>query len=349
MAAVARAAGVSKNTVSLVLRHSPQIPAQTQKRIQRIIKKLGYQKNPVVAHLMVQLRQSRSPRYQASIALLNAHRDPHAFTRHPTIPDYIEGCKKRATQLGYTLDPFWLHDPEIDGIKMGRILQARNIQGAILVGLMDENKLPERYASLWKRIACVVTGVRTENPTLSFCCTDHHSIALGAFQQALRLGYQRPALVLDAKIDALVEGRFTSGILIGQRALPKKNQIPGFYDVPTARQNPAIFHRWLRHWKPDVIFTLYDTVHTWIKMAGMRIPHDIGVIQLEVRRQHKGQAGMRQNNDLVGAAAVDMVVQLIHSGVNDLPRIPTATMVEGSWVHGKTIRVRSTTYCLKQK
>jgi LacI family transcriptional regulator len=341
MSTIARAAGVSKNTVSLVLRNSPQIPAETKKRIQKVIQKMGYRKNPVVSHLMVQLRQSRSPRYQATIALLNANRNRDAFTRHPTIPDYVQGCERRAAQLGYTLDTFWLNDPNLDGTILGRILQARNIQGAIIVGLMDENRLPGCYSSLWKQVACVVTGVRTENPTLPFCCTDHHSIALQAFQQALRLGYQRPGLVLDAKIDALVEGRFTSGILIGQRQLPKKNQIPGFYNIPLARQDPAIFHRWLQRWKPDVIFTLYDNVHAWIQSAGRQVPRDIGIIQLEVRRQHKDQAGMRQNNDLVGAAAVDMVVQMIQSGLHDLPRIPTATLVEGTWVKGKTIRIQA--------
>jgi LacI family transcriptional regulator len=341
MSAVARAAGVSKNTVSLVLRHSPQIPAQTQERVQQVIKKMGYRKNPVVAHLMVQLRQSRSPRYQATIALLNAHRNQHAFTRHPTIPDYIEGCEKRATQLGYTLDPFWLHDPTLDGAKLGRILDARNIQGAIIVGLMDENRLPERFSSLWGKIACVVTGVRTEDPTLPFCCTDHHAVALLAFQEALRLGYRRPALVLDHKIDALVEGRFTSGILIGQRELPPRQRIPGFYEVQLAQNDPPIFHRWLNRWKPDVLFTLYDNVLDWINLAGLRVPRDIGIIQLEVRRRHKAQAGMRQNNDLVGAAAVDMVIQFIHLGIQHLPRIPTATLVEGTWIPGKTVRKSS--------
>src|SRR5471030_3130953 len=187
MSDIARRAGVSKNTVSLALRADPQIPEKTRRRIQRLAQGMGYQKNPTVAHLMAQLRKSRSPSFQSTLALLNASLDPAAFTRHPTIPVYVKGCRRRAAQLGYSLDEFWLHDKNLDGHRLNKILRARSIRGAIVVGLMKENRLPARFLPTWKEFHTVVTGVRTHDPTLSFACADHHILALKAFEQALRL------------------------------------------------------------------------------------------------------------------------------------------------------------------
>ena len=211
MSDIALRAGVSKNAVSLALRHDPQIPEKTRRRIERVARSMGYKKNPTVTHLMAQLRMARAPAFQASLALLNANQDVAAFTRHPTIPIYVSGCRRRAADLGYSLDEFWLHDPQLNGERLDKILRARNIKGAIVVGLMKENRLPEKFQSTWAAFPIVVTGVRTREPALSFACTDHHMLALKAFQKALELGYRRPALVLDHVIDGLTFQRGRAG------------------------------------------------------------------------------------------------------------------------------------------
>ncbi|HEY8966041.1 MAG TPA: LacI family DNA-binding transcriptional regulator, partial [Candidatus Methylacidiphilales bacterium] len=189
MADIAKAVGLSKNTVSLALRNSPQIPAATRERIAKAARRLGYRKNPTVSHLMAVLRSDRSPRFQANLAVINAHQDRDAFRSHPTIPTYLEGCRRRARDLGYGIESFWLHDPELDGPRLLRILRARGIRGIVIIGLMRENRLPERFLPVWEAFPTAVTGVRTVSPSLPFACTDHHALALAAFEQALRAGY----------------------------------------------------------------------------------------------------------------------------------------------------------------
>ena len=103
MSTVAERAGVSKNTVSLALRHDPQIPLETRRRIERVAKSLGYAKNPVVSQLMTELRKAHPAGYRRTLALLNANQDPHAFTSHPTVPAYVDGCRRRAAFHGYKL------------------------------------------------------------------------------------------------------------------------------------------------------------------------------------------------------------------------------------------------------
>jgi len=338
MSDIAQRAGVSKNAVSLALRGDPQIPEKTRRHIERVAKSMGYQKNPTVTHLMAQLRMSRAPAFQASLALLNANQDVAAFTRHPTIPIYVSGCHRRAQELGYSLDEFWLHDPELNGERLNKILRARSIKGAIVVGLMKENRLPEKFQSTWEAVPTVVTGVRTRDPALSFACTDHHMLALKAFQQALELGYRRPALVLDHVIDGLTDGRFSAGVQVAQAGLPALNRTRPFYFVEEARQKPALFHRWFEQEKPDALLTLYNVVRDWLKD-----PREVGLIQLEWRSRSPEWAGMNQHNDVVGEAAVDMVIGMIHRGETGVPDFPRGTLVGSTWVDGKTARTLSAT------
>jgi len=335
---IARAAGVSKNTVSLALRNDSQIPEETRIRIRRIAETLGYRKNPTVAHLMAQLRKGATKRHRATLALLNANEDSEAFTTHPTIPTYVKGCFRYAEQGGYSLDEFWLHDPRLDGERLNKILHARGIRGVIVIGLMRQNRLPERFAATWRAFPAVVTGVRTREPALSFACTDHHILAMRAVEKALSLGYQRPALVLDEVIDHLVEGRFTSGYLIAQQSLPKSRCLRPFYAVSEARNNPERFFDWFRREKPDLILTLYHVVRRWLGKLSIRVPEDVGLIQLEWRPDHADWAGMNQHNDIVGEAAMEMLVGMIHNNEQGVPLFPRATLIGSTWQPGRTVR-----------
>jgi LacI family transcriptional regulator len=335
---IARAAGYSKNTISLALRGDRQVPEVTRERIRKIADKMGYQPNAVLSQLMAQLRLIRTKQFRATIALVNSNRDPEAFRRHPTIPTYVEGCEKRAAKLGYSLDRFWLHDPALNSQRWLRILQTRGIKGVVLVGLMDTNHLPDQLRPVWEQLPTVVTGVRTRDPALSFCCVDHHNLALVAVERALALGYRRPGLVLDDVIDALVERRFSAGYITAQRALPAADHMPIFNERPGAADEPKRFGQWLERHQPDVVLTLYNNVLDWLKAAGRRVPDDIGVIQLEWRAARPEIAGMNQHNLVTGEAAIDMVVSQIHNNEVGLQEFPRATLIGATWIDGASVR-----------
>lgn len=338
MQTIADQVGFSKNTVSLALRGDPSISAATRELIKKTADKLGYQPNAIVSHLIAQLRAGRTARFQAKLALINAHRDPKAFRTHATIPAYVAGCERRGLQLGYTFDSFWLHDPKLKAESLIRILRTRGIKGIIIVGLMDHNQLPPHLQSVWREFPCVVTGVRTRDPALSFSCVDHHDLVIQAFERALALGYQRPALVVEERIDRLVEGRFSGAMLTAQQSLPAARRVPAFMQPQQARSEGKPFQQWFNRHKPDVLLSLYNIVFPWLKAGGRRVPQDVGVIQLEWRASHPEIAGINQHNDAVGEAAVDMVVGQIHRNESGIPAFPRATLIGASWVDGSSVR-----------
>lgn len=332
MSDVARRAGVSKNTVSLALRSDPQIPETTRKRIARIAAGMGYRRNPVVGELMARLHAGGSRRFQSTLALVNAHTDRSAFSAHPTIPLYVRGCRRRADELGYRLDEFWMHEPAVPARRLVQIFNARGITGGIIVGLMKENRIPEPFLPVVEAFPFVVTGVRTRDPALSFACADHHMVALRAFEKVVEAGYRRPGLVLDREIDALVDFRFSAGYRAAQQAVPARRRLKPFFDVRGAREDGGIFRRWLLGQRPDVIFTLYNEVRDWVEREGFKVPVDIALVQYEWRESRPEWPGMNQHNDLSGQAAVDMLVGMVHRGERGPPPFPLATLIGPSWV-----------------
>ena len=339
MAQVAAHAGVSKNTVSLALRGSPRISPETRSVVEAAAAAIGYRRNAAVGCLMAELRRTGSARFEATLALLNANEDREAFRTHPTVPVYVAGARKRAAELGYGLDEFWLQDPAISGKRLASILRARGIRGALVVGLLRSNQLPERMRAVWDEFPAVVTGVRVRSPELSFAGSDQYSLALKAYAHAWELGYRRPALVLDPVIDALIDGRFTAGYLIGQqRFRGGAEALVPFTKIAEARKDMTHFSAWLKKVRPDVLFTLYHEVERWLSVCGVAVPGQIGLIQYEWRPQRSYWAGMDQRNDLVGEAAVDLVVSMIHNGQQGVPERAIATQVTSQWVMGGTVR-----------
>ncbi|MEM6820726.1 MAG: LacI family DNA-binding transcriptional regulator [Verrucomicrobiota bacterium] len=334
---IADQVGVSKNAVSLALRNDPSISEAMRKKIRAMAEKHGYRRNPVFGELMSQMRIKSKSASQANLGLINGNQSAAAFKKHATVPSYVQGCRRRAKALGYSLDTFWLFEPGVSGSRWLEILEARGIRGIVLVGMMKENRLPAQFLEVVERIPCVVTGVRTRQPALSFACVDHFILALRAFEKSLELGYRRPALVLDRVIDELVDTRFSAGFYAGQELLPKARRLRPFFQVQQAKHDPSLFHEWLEREKPDVIFTLYNVVHDWLRALKLGIPSEIGLIQLEWRSNCPEWAGMNQHNDIVGEFAIDMLIGMIHRGESGVPEFPRGTLIGPSWREGKTV------------
>jgi LacI family transcriptional regulator len=102
----------------------------------------------------------------------------------------------------------------------------------------------------------------------------------------------------------------------------------------------GVFAEWLEQARPDVLFTLYHEVERWLSACRVSVPRQMGLIQYEWRSHRPHWAGMNQRNDLVGAAAVDLVVSMIHNGQQGLPERAIATQVTSQWVMGRTVRKR---------
>ncbi len=96
----------------------------------------------------------------------------------------------------------------------------------------------------------------------------------------------------------------------------------------------------MKEHRPDVILTLHPQIRDWLETMNLKSPEDIGLVHLDLTEVLVGWAGMRQNNEQIGIAAVDMLVGQLHRNEFGPPPFQKCMFIEGTWVPGGTVRAQ---------
>lgn len=323
--------------MSFALRNDPRLRPETRARIKRLAARMGYTPDPVVAQLLARLRASKAPKYQATLALLNASPRRAVFDEVRTFGEWRDGARRRAAALGYMLDEFWLGDPGVSPARLARILSIRGIRAGMVGPLFNEGVLDPAHAPVWKTMACVVLGKAGLSPSLHGSRNDQFSTARMAVVEAARHGCLRPALVLSLAVDKNVGWRFSGGYHCGL-SLCSGLRGAGVFDFDWTA--PERFKRWLKGRNTDVLITAHAEVAEWVREAGIRVPAQIGLIHLDRNTAAGDWAGIDQNQTGVGAAAVDILVSLLHQNHTGPTTQPYCAVIPGRWREGGTLKSR---------
>lgn len=331
---IARAAGVSKATVSFALRNDARLRPETRRRIQALAAKMVYRPDPVVAHLIAHLRAARVPKYQSTLALLNCSPFADVFNRVRTYGEWREGARTQATELGYGFDEFWIGEEGMTPGKLERILHNRGIRGVLVAPLFNEGILPADYAPIWNGFACVVLGKPLVTPPLHSACNDQFSTAFRAVHHAACLGYRRPSLVVAPGVDKNVGWRFSGGYRAAIGACPGMEDAGVF---PFDWNQRTRFERWFKRERPDVLIGAHAEVMEWVQGLGFDVPRDTGLINLDKNSGMSGWAGINQHQTLVGGAGVNLLVGRLHRNETGVPEAPYCAVIPGAWEDGETV------------
>lgn len=330
---VADAAGVHLSTVSLALRNDARLLETTRKRIQEIARKLGYSPNPLVSLLMARVRR-REAGYRGTLGYLHTLPPETPHLRGLVHRNFVEGARRRATELGYNLDEFFF-TPDLPMRRLVEMLQARNITGLVIEHrpgpLCPGRTLPFDVAPF----AAVSLGVPLASPRLHYVANDQYMRAVIAARELLALGYRRLGLVLADTFDSAMEHRCSAGFWA------VREYVPGLATLPNYRvdeKKPGAFRAWLDRYKPDAILATHRGTSAMIKTAGRRVPEDIGWAHLDWLPEYKPAAGVYGNSEHTGAAAIELVVSQLHRGESGPPAQPMSHLVAGTWQPGKTVR-----------
>ncbi|XHR27679.1 MAG: LacI family DNA-binding transcriptional regulator [Chthoniobacteraceae bacterium] len=340
MAAIAKAANVAKSTVSLALRNDPRVSVEARERIQGIAQKMGYKNNALVARLMYELRTAGKQRYIGSLAFVNVHRVAELRKISGHVNSWLVGGEQQANRLGYSVDHFWLNDPELSAERLSRIFYARNVQGVIFYGLLDEPCL-HGCESIWEHFPSVSIGSRLRKPALHFVSNDHYFTAMQACEQLAIRGYSRIGLILDRLLDNILEHRFVAGYR--ESCLDQQNNFPVLY-LDDVREYPHTegkrkFIEWFNTYHPDACICLNSFILDWIKELGIKIPDEMGVAFLDLPKEIKGKAaGMEQQAEWTGMTATDMIIGQILRREVGLPPFQRGILIESQWCPGPTVR-----------
>jgi LacI family transcriptional regulator len=342
---IAVRADVHVTTVSLALRNHPRLPAQTRERIQELAKKMGYAPDPFLRALVAyrgRVMPRRNPPTLAYVTNWNTRWGWKNVTAHP---DFYAGAERKARELGFQLDHFWMGEPGLTHSRLNSILCARGINGLIIASHMREVDVALHFD--WSRFSAVKIDYFPHQPELHNVTNNQCRIVRLAMQHVMAAGYRRIGFVMHRGWDHSVDHLWSAGYLCEQQNLARADHIPVFL-FPGAEPVEAwinesksevvapsdTFNRWFAKYRPEIIISKASFVAPRFAELGLRVPRDVAFADVFLEKFDGKTAGVRQNHETVGELAVEILAGQLQHNKYGVPEIPTTTFVEGTWFDG---------------
>ncbi|MDR1282915.1 MAG: LacI family transcriptional regulator [Opitutaceae bacterium] len=328
--------GISHTTVAFALRNSPRVSPETRKRVLAAAQAAGYRKNPLVNALMAQVRQRHRLKPTGEVvAFLTSHATEDDWRRHPSLVQQFDGARKRAQELGFDLQPVWMGDVGEHSWQAARVLAARGVRGSVLAPIGIHHRTLELD---WTEHAVVTIGYSFRQVSLHRAVHDNVNLAMSCYSHLRKTGYRRIGMAMLKQDNERVRHSWLTGFLGAQHVHGGARVAPLLFSDYT---DPAPFLEWFERRQPDAVIGIWQNLPlTWLRERGVRVPEETGYATLDVGDCAGRLAGMLQDNRGVGAAAMDLLGSQLFRNEIGIPKTPTVTMIEGTWVDGPTVARR---------
>lgn len=327
---IARECGFSPMTVSYALRNNQKISQTTRARVKEVAERMGYQPDPEISKLMRHLRDARRTSFSHSLAFINSWPEKHEHTKG-YLGGIYQGALKRATELGFKLEPFWLGEYKGNEARLSEVLRNRGVPGLLLPPWHRPDAVP---AFTWEHFAAVTTTLSIHEPKLHRVANHfHHNMEL-ALHILIQRGYKRIGFIETEDYRSREEGMALGTYHNHAATQPARRRIPTLVYTPG---DAAPLFDWYDRHKPDAIIGSLKRPYDRLSERGVRFPEDCGFLCLDAL-QHPGLAAVDCHPEDLGHAAADSLVAQIFRNETGLPAIPKLTLIEGHFRDGFSIR-----------
>ncbi len=323
IADVARRAGVSKMTVSRVIRGSPNVSALTREKVLRAIEELEYYPSFSARALANDVT--------TNVALLVGH--------PPRFDDFFnyvaKGAELELARRGYNLI---LSMQPLEGGDLPMVVRQRKVDGLLLGGPEIDQSLIESL--LRREVPCVLLANRYEHLPITSVCADDFGGTMAAVQHLISLGHDKVGFIGTRRVYYHIRERFrgycAALATAGLEVRPEWTAEVGYsqeegrlatltmlerYDSPT-----AIFY------SGDLL--AYGGVQA-ARQAGLSVPQDLAVVGFDDVRtaavMDPPLTTVRVDKEEMGRLAVGLLFRAMEG--EELPRtvkVPTELVVRES-------------------
>lgn len=334
---IAAKLGLSPSAVSLALRSSPKISAETREAVVREADRIGYRTNPKLNEVMSHLRLKDVRSKEACLGVISFYGTLRPWEQSRHLTRIYDAMGERAEELGYRLDSLGLVAPGMSPSRFRSILDSREIQGLLCFGSPD---FEQKFPSELDHYAVVTMGLSIATPlhrvTSHFFNDLYHTL-----DRVYEMGYRRPGLLIGEYEESRSAHVYPSAYfgwceyVLGNPMLMPVLRVDGVEAEPIVN--------WAKVNRPDVIVCvhLYDELVSLQKVLeanGMRVPEDMGLAAVSQLLEGTKLSGMQQNQKLMGAWAVELLESRIVNRDFGIPENPRIELVESEWIEGETLR-----------
>jgi LacI family transcriptional regulator len=328
---IALLTGFSKATVANALRGHPTVAAATAERIRAAAAKVGYARNRFVGGLMSAMRRAQTSGFHGVLACVD-FAEPDRPEHGPFHRELVSGARARAGELGFKLEEFVVGAGRLSPARLNTILQARGIHG---IAILPSWRAPDLDGLDLGALAVVAADfMPNASPMHSVCC-DHYGSLFTLLEQLESRGYRRPGLVLDTGRDERVMLRRSAALHAFQQHLPASRRVP-VLEAP--KIDDAVFGRWFRRHRPDVVLAHETEVLELIEAEGRAVPRDCGFVCLNLTKAKRPCAALDLQPRLIGARTVELLVAQLQQNAHGVPECPSVLTLLACLVDGPTLR-----------
>lgn len=322
--------GVSHTTISRALHNAPDISRALRDRVQAAARELGYKPDPMLSALAHYRRGRNQSPVGAELAWINHWPNPKKLRSYKEFNLYWQGAYAEAERCGFRLEEFILEN-NLSLDRLEKVLRARNIRGILLPPRGDAG--PDYQQFNWEDFCIVRFGHSITYPHAHLVTSDQLTDGVIAYENIWKHGYRRIGLVTSVKMNT----RFGAGFMFSQMKWSPQTRLPV---LTLTHERPESDRQQLKAWlkanRPDAILTDVCELHDLLSKVDCRVPQDIGLAALSVL-DGNADAGINQNSEEIGRAAIQLLISLINHNECGIPTICRELLVEGQWVDGSTL------------
>jgi len=282
---VAEKAGVSKSTVSNVIRGTAMVAKETRARVERAIAETGYHPNAI----------ARSLKARTSSAIGIVVPD----LTNPFHSELVVSVERAANDLGYAV--LAVHTgcmPQIE-LDACRVLLERRVDGVVIAGISLGSSLPKKLLDRSIPVAVVSLG-DFDDDRLGIVDQDDAAAMDSIIEHLCGLGHRR--LAFDAQ--TLRENSGERRRIGFQTALRQRGLVP----VDMSEATAIVAHNDMQ------AIALIDR----LEQSGRRVPSDVSVVGYDdIPLAAHGRIGLttvRSNAVEMGRRAIELVVSALRQG-----------------------------------
>lgn len=323
---LARIAGVSRTTISLALRGSSEVSAETRERIQALAKKHDYRSHPAVNALMQQVGRRRKVHDEEIIAFIRSGSTPDEFALGPL--EILAGATEEAHRLGFRLEVFWAGPAGKHSERLARVLYQRGIRGVIW-GPMPYPHPPLSFP--WHRFVPIACTLSTEVHRLPAVHVNHPAGMATVLAELRRRGTGSIGVLLNRDMEGRQNFGWSLGIDLHRHRTGEKRIHTQLIAGSGLDKKETL--SWLEKKRVEVLVVMpeYCRENSWLAKA---VPY----ASLDVASTELGEiGGLYQNMRHIGKLAMGSLSMRLYNDVPGLPEQASHTVAGATFSLGKSL------------
>lgn len=253
---IAAKLGLSASAVSLALRGSEKISAATRERVVREAERQGYDRNPLIAAWMRQVRGTGERPGLPVVAYVTGYtREHHDRIAH--LREMVRGVLLRAHELSLPVVRFHGAGSELSWEELTRAMESAHVSGILLAPF--EHAAPVQLP--WDRFSLVAISTSANGPPLHTLCDHSMEEIVAVLEQLRREGKTRIGFVNEATHTERYSHRHMAAFLCWQQRLPKARRIPVLWAHPNEPSEQPRLRAWADKHRLDAVISPRNLVN----------------------------------------------------------------------------------------